>query len=61
MKKKSRGLMLTRDLLLTGLCAGLLSSFASCSKLMIAHDGTTKYTIVQSDKATVPEKYAVQE
>ncbi len=44
--------MLTKGMLLTGMCVGLLSSFASCSKHMIAHDGTTQYTIVQSDKAT---------
>ncbi|MFC1454197.1 DUF4838 domain-containing protein [Verrucomicrobiota bacterium] len=61
MKKNYRGFMLTKGLLLTGLCVGMLLSFASCSKLMIARDGTTQYTIVQSENATEPEKYAVQE
>ncbi|MFC1454381.1 DUF4838 domain-containing protein [Verrucomicrobiota bacterium] len=61
MKKNNRGFTLTKDLLLAGLCAVLFTSFCSCNKLMIARDGTTQYTIVQSDKATVPEKYAVQE
>ena len=61
MKKNSHGLMLTKDLLLTGLCAGLLTSLCSCNKLMIAREGITQYTIVQSDKATEPEKFAVQE
>jgi len=53
--------MLTKHMLLTGLCAGLLTSLCSCNKLMIAREGTTQYTIVQADQATEPEKYAVQE
>jgi len=61
MKHYSRGFMLTKGLLLTGLCAGMLLSFSSCNKLMIAREGATQYTIVQADQATEPEKYAAQE
>ncbi|MFC1454413.1 DUF4838 domain-containing protein, partial [Verrucomicrobiota bacterium] len=47
--------------LLISLCVGLPALAFSSSKLMLAKEGETSYTVVQSDHATEPEKYAVQE
>ena len=61
MKNNSRGFMLLKVVLFSGLCVGFLSSLFSWNKIFIARDGKTQYTVVQAENATEPEKFAVRE